>query len=73
MNRRLIAYLVAYGFDRSRPLADGGVAVRCSHCNACVINGLPSHETTCPNARHQCRGCNELIPATRHFCPACLS
>lgn len=45
--------LLALGFDLSRQYDrdDGGtyVRVRCSQCDALVINGTPCHETACPN------------------------
>jgi hypothetical protein len=48
--------LWAAGFDLSRRLGrdDGGrftrgIRVGCSRCEALVINGLPTHETGCPN------------------------
>lgn len=45
--------------------------VRCHACEAMVINGIPCHETGCLEARHECRGCNELIPTTRRYCDSC--
>jgi hypothetical protein len=40
------------GFDQSRVSSDrNGVAVRCSQCEAMVINGVPCHEQGCPNAK----------------------
>jgi hypothetical protein len=45
-----LASLRAQGFDRStytgRP---GYYAPRCSQCEVLVINGIPCHETRCPN------------------------
>ena len=38
------------GFDKSYITEEGGVRVRCSQCEACVINGLAAHEHGCPNA-----------------------
>lgn len=45
--------------------------VRCTSCEALVICGIPCHETGCPEAVHECAGCNELIPTTRHYCGSC--
>ena len=39
------------GFDKSYVTEDGYVRVWCSQCEALVINGQPSHELGCPNAR----------------------
>jgi hypothetical protein len=42
--------LIMQGFDLSRPNpSDNTIRVRCSQCEALVINGVPSHETGCPN------------------------
>ena len=38
------------GFDRSVVIPFYGVRVGCSQCAAAVINGVPCHETGCPNA-----------------------
>ena len=40
---------IAMGFDKSYTTEDRGVRVRCSQCEACVINGLSAHEHGCPN------------------------
>lgn len=41
------------GFDYSEIDEDDPerISVRCSQCNALVINGLPSHEFGCPNRK----------------------
>lgn len=46
----LLASLKARGFDRStvEPFTRGAW-VRCSQCEALVINGIACHETGCPN------------------------
>jgi hypothetical protein len=62
--------LRAQGFDKSKrsgPFND----IRCSQCAALVINGTPTHETGCPNAMHECRGCNELVPMRVKYCDDC--
>jgi hypothetical protein len=38
------------GFDRTTRSEDG-VCPRCSQCEVLVIQGVPCHETGCPNAR----------------------
>ena len=60
--------LLARGFDQSQ-----GRKVNCSQCEALVIQGLPCHETGCPNAMHECSGCNALIPARQRYCKDCAS
>lgn len=38
------------GFDRSYVVPfERAWKVRCSQCEALVINGIPTHERTCPN------------------------
>lgn len=38
------------GFDLTEyNRSTGYYHVRCSQCEACVINGTPCHETGCPN------------------------
>ena len=60
------------GFDRSKRTKIGGpVHVGCSQCEAMVINGHPTHETGCPNATHECRGCNAQIPMRQRYCEDC--
>lgn len=41
--------LTTRGFDKSYVREDGTIRVRCSQCEALVINGLACHETGCPN------------------------
>lgn len=48
--------VLSRGFDRSEPIGRDdsgrftkGVRVRCSQCEAAVINGIACHETRCPN------------------------
>lgn len=66
--------IVDRGFDRTTyDNDDGTIKVRCSQCEALVINGTPCHETGCRNAVRECSGCNNLIPALqfRRFCEDC--
>lgn len=70
-------HIVALGFDDSsipaRAKSDGSrpIAVRCSQCQALVINGIPAHEQGCINAVAECHGCNELVPANQRYCQDC--
>ena len=48
--------VLSRGFDKSAKVGRDdtgrfckGVHVRCSQCNAVVINGVAAHERTCPN------------------------
>ena len=68
--------LASRGFDRSaisheESPGDFIVNVGCSCCEALVINGTPTHERGCPNAVHECSGCNELIPLRQRYCSDC--
>jgi hypothetical protein len=42
--------LRSIGFDRSELDEEGSIRVRCSQCEALVINGIPCHESNCPNS-----------------------
>lgn len=44
--------LRSQGFDRTTKSEDGYWRVRCSQCEALVINGIACHETGCPNQKH---------------------
>ena len=61
------------GFDKSHEGKPGeGITVGCSQCEALCINGVPTHETGCPNATKECKGCDERIPARgRNYCASC--
>lgn len=74
--------LEALGFDRSASDGEGAISVRCSCCAALVINGVPCHETGCPNMVHtyhcfEC-GCDVLMqgrprPLTNLLCEDCAN
>lgn len=73
-NHRYVALrldgLQAAGFDRS--FASGPhIYPRCSQCQALVVNGIATHESGCPNAVHECRGCDALVPASQRWCEDC--
>lgn len=64
--------LRAAGFDRSEHIPfTRTYRVRCSACDALVINGTACHETACPQAMHECRGCSALIPTRARWCADC--
>lgn len=69
-----LATLRAYGFNASKHIPfTKQYRVRCESCEALVVNGIPCHEAGCPEAKHKCRGCSELIPANQRFCESCSS
>ncbi len=47
--------------------------VTCDACQVVVVNGHATHETGCPNAMKECRGCNNLILARSwaKYCEDC--
>ena len=47
------------------------ISVACTQCQALVINGTATHEHGCANARHECKGCNELVPMNTSYCNEC--
>ena len=59
------------GFDRSVRDTCCRLTVRCSQCEALVINGVPAHELGCPNRRHSCKGCDAIVPARQRYCEEC--
>jgi hypothetical protein len=70
MAKHTVESLHALGFDASAQ--EGFLKVQCSECEAMVINGVPTHEHTCPNAMKECEGCNNIIPACGRFCIECI-
>lgn len=48
-------------------------SVACSQCQSLVINGVPTHETGCPNATKECAECVARIPARpwAKYCEDC--
>lgn len=53
-SRDLVARLKARGFDRSKSIPfEKGARVGCSQCEAVCVNGVPCHETCCPNAARE--------------------
>lgn len=59
------------GFDLTRRTDDGTLRLGCSQCDAIVIMGTPCHETGCPNAVQECKGCNALVPRNAKYCEDC--
>jgi len=41
------------GFDRAELDEEGYIRVRCSQCEALVINKVPCHELGCPNMKRK--------------------
>jgi hypothetical protein len=68
-----LAYLRdVLGFDlASHVLFTRQYRIGCSQCEALSINGVPTHETGCPHATKECKGCNARIPANRCM-PYCV-
>lgn len=67
-----LSLLRALGFDLSRHIPfTKQYKVGCSCCSALSINGVPCHETSCPNEKHECRGCNAIVERHVRYCPDC--
>lgn len=43
----------------------------CSSCQALAVNGVPTHEHGCPQAVHECHGCNAMISMRQRYCEDC--
>lgn len=64
--------LRALGFENSTHIPfTKQYRVRCHSCEALVIQGLPCHETGCPEAKHKCTGCSNIISTQQHYCEDC--
>lgn len=64
--------LRAQGFDESYHVPfTKQYKVKCSSCAACVINGIPCHETGCPNQVYECKGCNATVEYQGAYCEDC--
>ena len=50
---------------------DYGVRVRCSQCEVASINGIPCHETGCPNETRECSECAARVPKYARLCEDC--
>ena len=74
MRTGIVSRLKASGFDLSYavPFERGAVA-KCSQCEALAICGVACHETGCPNAMHECKGCDVLLSKRQgSYCDDCL-
>lgn len=66
--------ILARGFDRSElDEDDNTISVKCSYCDALVINGVPCHERGCENQTHECEECCTQIPASQRICEDCAN
>jgi hypothetical protein len=69
---RALRALFAYGFDKSKHIPfTKHYRIGCSQCQALAVNGTATHERGCPNAVHECRGCNTLVPMRQKYCEDC--
>lgn len=59
------------GFDQTEYDGEGMFRPACSCCQVVCVNGTACHETGCENAKHECKGCNELIPVRQKYCADC--
>jgi hypothetical protein len=68
--------LEALGFDRSANTfgRENLLSVACSQCQSMVVNGVPCHESGCPNERSEveCRECGtEFVQESRWDTTCC--
>lgn len=65
MTSKLAYYRDTLGFDNAEHVPfTKQYRIRCSQCEAAVINGVPCHETGCPSRPHECRECGNLTTNT---------
>ena len=69
-NKQLANRFIDQGFNNTT-IRSGNVRLACSQCEALVINGIATHETGCPNATHECNGCNTRVPQNQRYCANC--
>ena len=69
--QRRLEHLDTLGFDESSVIRGGLIRVKCSRCEALTINSIATHEHGCPNAMHECHGCNAIVPARVRYCAEC--
>ena len=71
--RLLTMFRDVYGFDASTISAHSArsIVVQCSACKVVRIQGVPTHETGCSNAKHECKGCNTLVSKNQIYCEDC--
>lgn len=69
-----LSIYLSQGFDLTERVGHKNqYRIRCSQCEAVAINGVACHERGCPNATHECKGCNERIPMNQRYCQECVS
>jgi hypothetical protein len=65
-----VSQLEALGFDLTTDTGEGTLNIRCSRCEALAINGVPCHESGCPNQVHTYRcfecGCDVHMKGRPH-------
>lgn len=74
-----LAELRRRGFDESSHIPfTTRYRVKCSCCDALVINGHPCHENRCPNQAGECSGCGDIMPMDQlsrytsgYYCEVC--
>jgi hypothetical protein len=67
-----VSHMEALGFDETTDTGEGTLSVKCSQCEVLVINGVPCHESGCPNQMHECEECMTLVPKGRRLCDGCF-
>ena len=66
-----IAQLERLGFNVDTLRGSKYMRITCDSCAALVINGTATHEHGCPNSKHECAGCYEIVPARVKYCAEC--
>ncbi len=70
-NKMIANKFLVLGFSATT-ISHDKVHLRCGQCEALFVCGIATHERGCPNAQHECTGCNELIPVNQRYCADCV-
>jgi hypothetical protein len=68
---QILDRLTSLGFDRLTVDDAHKITVRCSQCDATVINAVACHEHHCPNQTFTCRGCDTPVRRRGAYCEDC--
>jgi hypothetical protein len=68
-----VSQMEALGFDQTEDTGEGTLLIKCSRCEALVINGIATHERGCPNQTGECVECGAVVPKRQRLCEDCAN